>query len=82
MWKACAMKRKIFGAMISAALVATAFNPAGCTVTVDQNTMNQVVDWLNTLDTSGSGMMNAGPCSESRQIAPWDSPCLGGSNGS
>ena len=81
MWKTSARKRKIFGAIISAALVATAFNQSGCTVTVDQNTVNQVVDWLGNLDFSGSAMINPGPCSESRLISPWDPPCSGGSDG-
>ena len=60
MWKACAMKKKMVGAVIAATLVATAFQSGGCSITVDQATVDQFMNWLNNLDVSGSGTINLG----------------------
>jgi hypothetical protein len=56
MRKAVNVRKRIAGVAIAAALVATAFNPGSCTITVDENLVNQVSSWLDNLDTSGMSM--------------------------
>jgi hypothetical protein len=79
MGKGHAMKRKIVGAVISAALMATAFQPGGCTLTVDQDTVNQVMDWLDNLDTSSGGSTNPAPIGPSSLTGTWQHSWQAGS---
>jgi hypothetical protein len=60
MRKTIAMKRKIVEAVLSAALIATAFNPGSCTVTVDENLINEVTTWLDNFELPGMDM----PCAD------------------
>jgi hypothetical protein len=50
------MKRKIVGAVISAALIATAFSPGSCTISVNEDLLSQLTSWLDGLDASGTGL--------------------------
>ncbi len=62
-------KKKILAAGLSAALVATAFQPTGCTINIDQNLLNMlqgiVGDIANGSDSSGQNrpfFMQSPPC--------------------
>lgn len=65
MWTRLTRNRRLVAGIASALFIATAFNTGGCTVTVDENTMNQLLDWLDNLDTSGWGSPGPDPsCSD------------------
>jgi hypothetical protein len=51
-------KGKVVGAVLSVVFVATAFTgPAGCTVSLDPQLLQQVLGWVQ--DYAGSGYVNA-----------------------
>jgi hypothetical protein len=45
--------RRLIVGVVSALFVATAFNTGGCTITVDEDLVNQVTDWLSSLEPDG-----------------------------
>ena len=69
-------KSRLVATVMSAAFVATAFTgPGGCTVTFDEDLLQQVLDWA--VDQGGSGYVEAewgyGPGGPGPQGGPcWD----------
>ena len=79
MFKRFSKRGKVVAAVMSAALVATAFtSPGGCTVTVDQNLVDQVVngaqDWVGSGYFEAGWQSGPGPSDSPGQGDPSDSP--------
>jgi len=53
MCKYLVRNRRLVLGMMSALFVATAFNTGGCTITIDEDLVNQVTDWLSSLEPDG-----------------------------
>jgi hypothetical protein len=56
-------KRKVLAAFMSVAFVSTAFTPPGCTFRVDEDTLQQLIGLMGSLETQGefSGSWQSSP---------------------
>ncbi len=77
-----ARKTKVLAAALSVALTATAFSPAGCTVTLDEDFLNQVLNWVDQWESQlqvgpGPGWDDGDDCEDGWGDYSWDPPSGG-----
>lgn len=80
MWKIIARKKRLLTACLSVLCFATAFTQNGCTITIDEDLVNQLVDWAESYQpyAASPGEFDDGrmPWSEGWR-PPCDSDCPG-----
>ncbi len=73
-------KTKVLAAALSVALTATAFSPAGCTFTLDEGFLNQVLNWVDQWESQvgpGPGWDVGDDYGDCWEAGDFESPCSG-----